>query len=88
MYVLTVPKKADFIFEVHQEDVRCEGAKEYIDVGVSVLKANETYGTLRPPLALHSHLDPAGVCACGVQQEIFSSFFYPAYPLIVQAPSR
>jgi hypothetical protein len=44
MYVLTVPKKADFIFEVHQEDVRCAGAKEYIDVGVSVLKANETYG--------------------------------------------
>jgi hypothetical protein len=30
--------------EVHQQDMRCAGAREYIDVGVSVMKANETYG--------------------------------------------
>jgi hypothetical protein len=44
MYVLTVHKAGEFLFEVHQEDVRCSGAKEYIDVGVSILKTNETYG--------------------------------------------
>ena len=30
--------------QVHQEDMRCQGAKEYMDVGVSILKVNETYG--------------------------------------------
>lgn len=44
MYILTVHKAGEFLVEVHQEDVRCAGAKEYIDVGVSIMKADETYG--------------------------------------------
>ena len=44
MYVLTVHKTGDFIAEVHQQDVRCQGAKEYMDLGVSILQATETFG--------------------------------------------
>ena len=56
MYILTVHKKGDFIMEIHQEDVRCHGAKEYIDIGVSVLKANETYGELFCLLIFEFHV--------------------------------
>jgi len=47
-----------FIFsvflQVHQEDMRCHGAPEYMDVGVSILKVNETYGTYVLILILRS----------------------------------
>jgi hypothetical protein len=45
MYVLSVAQKSEFIVTVHQQDVRIEGSKDYIDIGVSVMKANEKYGT-------------------------------------------
>ena len=43
--MLTVAKPGTFCVSVHQEDIRCAGAKPYIDLGVSVLKPNPVYGT-------------------------------------------
>ena len=47
IFALTVsqPGGGHFIAAVHQEDIRCQGAKPYIDIGVSVLKVDPTYGT-------------------------------------------
>ena len=42
---ITQPGGGHFIAAVHQEDIRCQGAKPYIDIGVSVLKVDPTYGT-------------------------------------------
>jgi Ca2+-binding EF-hand superfamily protein len=44
-YILHVTRPGAFVVSVHQEDIRCATAKPYMDVGVSVLKANPVYGT-------------------------------------------
>ena len=47
IFALTVSQSGGghFIAAVHQEDIRCQGAKPYIDIGVSVLKVDPTFGT-------------------------------------------
>eukprot|EP01034_Spumella_vulgaris_P035448 gene35448-43707_t len=39
-YILRVTAPGTFIVSVHQEDIRCEKAKPYMDIGVSVLKVH------------------------------------------------
>lgn len=45
IYVVNVAKAGTFCCSVHQQDTRCAGAKQYIDMGVSIMKANSVYGT-------------------------------------------
>mmetsp|Transcript_6717 Transcript_6717/g.11290 ORF Transcript_6717/g.11290 Transcript_6717/m.11290 type:complete len:845 (-) Transcript_6717:102-2636(-) len=45
MFMVDVEAHGEFIVSIHQTDRRCHGAKEYMDVGVTVMKADPTYGT-------------------------------------------
>jgi len=45
MYMITVPKRGEFIMTVHQTDHRIHGSLPYIDLGVTVMKVDPTYGT-------------------------------------------
>lgn len=44
-YLLTLSSKSTVIATLHQEDIRCEGAKAYIDIGLTILKADPVHGT-------------------------------------------
>ena len=43
MYIISVTQKTDMYISVHQEDERCEGAKPYLDIGVTVLQIQPDY---------------------------------------------
>lgn len=45
MFLLQVSDRCQCVATVHQQDTRCEGAAPYIDIGVSLLRADPTYGT-------------------------------------------
>jgi Ca2+-binding EF-hand superfamily protein len=45
MYLMQVSDKCQCVATVHQQDTRIEGALPYIDLGVSILKADPTDGT-------------------------------------------
>lgn len=45
MFLMQVSDKCQCVATVHQQDTRIEGALPYIDIGVSILKADPTYGT-------------------------------------------
>jgi hypothetical protein len=45
MYSLMTAKDGEFVLTVHQQDERCEGAKPYIDLGVTIMQETEVPGT-------------------------------------------
>ena len=45
MFVIDVQDRGEFTVSIHQTDRRCYGSKEYMDIGVTVMKADPTYGT-------------------------------------------
>lgn len=47
MYQLTLSEKSTVVVTIHQEDIRCQDAKPYIDIGVSILKTDPIYGTFQ-----------------------------------------